>query len=210
MARYTALLANAAVPRPVCFFRVPHLLRHPCLAAVFLLLATACGGDLSLDELQRFQATEEMGRQADTATTWHPTADDPVMLTLAVPARAARGTPVPVRVQLHNGSGRPVSIGLGQNEDVELLVARVDRPARQGALFGPAQLQMREQRGRATVVTDPIRSGRDSTFEVLWPQTDDLGHRVPPGPYRVRAVVNAQLVSSRRLWTDWATVVVAP
>lgn len=195
--------------RPVCLLRVPRLLRRSRLA-VPLLLATACGGDLSLDELQRFQATEQMGRQADTAKTWQPTANDPVTLTLTVPKRVARGTPVPVRVLLHNGSARPVSIGLGQNEDMELLVARVDRPARQGAVYGPAQLQEQQQRGAATVITDPIRPGRDSTFQVLWPQTDDLGHRVPPGSYRVRAVLNAELLGSRRLWTDWATVVVAP
>ena len=181
------------------------LLRRARPVAVLLLVA-ACGGDLSLDELQRVQTTEELGRQADTAATWHPTAEDPVTLTLTVPGRAARGVPVPVRVRLQNGSTRSVSVGLGRNEDVELLVSRVDRSAQQGAVFGPAQLQ----RGRATVGSDPIRPGRDSTFEVLWPQTDDIGHRVPPGSYRVRAVLNAQLLNRRRLWTDWATVVVAP
>lgn len=185
--------------------------RRPRPALPLLLAAvTACGHDLSLDEMQRLQSTEDLGRQADTATVWRSTADDPVTLTLSVPARTARGTPVPVRVLLHNGGTRPVSIGLGQNEDMEVVVSRVDRPAQQGAVFGPTQLPGRVQRARATVVTDPIRPGRDSTFEILWPQTDDLGHRVPPGPYRLRAVVNAQLVGTRRLWTDWATVVVAP
>lgn len=172
-------------------------------------VAVACGRQLSLDELQRYQSTSLLGGEADTAPTWSPTTRDPVTISISVPTQAApRGTPIPIRVRLHNGGTRPVSVGLGQNEDVEVVVARVDKPARQGSLFGPPPPP--QQYRRAAVVTDPIRAGRDSVFEVLWPQTDDVGHRVPAGQYRLRAVVNAELLSSRRLWTDWATVVVAP
>lgn len=171
-------------------------------------VAVACGRQLSLDELQRYQSTGLLGGEADTAATWSPTERDPVTVSISVPAQAVRGTPVPIRVRLHNGGARPVSVGLGQNEDVEVVVARVDKPARQGSVFGPPPTP--QQHTRAAVVTDPIRAGRDSVFEVLWPQTDDVGHRVPAGRYRMRAVINAELLNSRRLWTDWATVVVAP
>lgn len=201
-------------------FRRPRVVRRPPpptgagrRASVLTLtlaacLAVACGAQLSLDELQRYQSTGELGGEADTAVTWRPTPRDPVTLALTVPARVARGAPIPIRVLLHNGGARPVSVGLGQNQDVEVVVARVDRPARQGSVFGPSPLF--QQRGRTAVITDPIRAGRDSVFEVVWPQTDDVGHRVPAGPYRLRAVINAELLGTRRLWTDWATVVVAP
>lgn len=184
--------------------------------ASLLLLAAACAlaacaePQLTLDQLQRYQDTEALGGQADTAGAWRPTSADPVTITLSVPAQVPRGVPVPVQVLLHNGSVRPVSVGLGQREDMEVVISRIDKPARQGAVFGPMQLRNQQRRARATVVTDPILPGRDSTFQVLWPQTDDLGHRVPPGRYKVRAVVNAQLLARQRMWTNWATVTVTP
>lgn len=190
-------------------FLVRRLLLRAVVGAAALAAtgAAGCGGPVPLDQLDRFATTEALGAEADAAVAWRPTPRDPVTLTLIVPARAAAGEPVPVRVRLYNGSPQPVTVGLGQYDDVQLVVARVDRPAKQGAVFGPPQLK--RSTGGA-VVTDPIRPGRDSTLEVWWPQTDDLGHRVPAGTYRLRAVVNAQLVSTRRLWTDWATVAIAP
>jgi hypothetical protein len=180
------------------------------LGALSVVVAAACTErQRALDELQRVQHTEELGREADTAGVWRPTARDPLTLKLSVPARAPRGALVPVRVLLHNGSRRPVAVGLGQFEDVEVLVSRVDKPAGEGAVYGPMQLQG-QRPSRGSVMTDAIPPGRDSAFQVLWPQTDDMGHQVPPGPYRVRAVVNAQLVGRQRMWTDWAVVTVEP
>jgi hypothetical protein len=113
---------------------------------------------------------------------------------------------VSIRVKVHNGSDRPVGVGFAQQNGFDVLVARASGPADSAAVWS---LPKYVSTTRDAVVTDPVAAGRDTVFSVIWPGVDDGGRKVPPGAYRIRATVPAELVSRRQLWTDWVPITIA-
>jgi hypothetical protein len=115
------------------------------------------------------------------------------------------GAEVPIRVRVHNGSDHPIGVGFGQRRGFDVIIARAIGRADSAAVwslpkfFSPV---------RDATVTDPVPAGRDTVFSVIWPGVDDAGQKVPPGAYRVRATISAQLVSTRQLWSEWVPITV--
>src|SRR5207248_11427329 len=127
--------------------------------------------------------TLDLGASAARAKTWTPTDREPVTLEMEMAGTAAYGQMVPIRVRVHNGTPRPVAIGFGQTQGFDVLVAQVGVRPDTGAIWSPIKMP---STSRDATITDPLQPGRDTTFEVMWPGTDDLGHSVPRGRYRVR------------------------
>lgn len=174
------------------------------LAAGTAAALAACDGEATI------QPNEETLRLAETAArakTWTPDSLEPVTLDLEMPSSVARGGVLRMRIRLHNGTSRPIAIGLGRGQGFDVLVAQTRVRADSGAVWSP--LKLYSTSGDVTI-TDPLPPGRDTTFEVPWPTSDDLGHSVPPGRYRVRATVDAELLKTRKIWTAWTPVVVTP
>jgi hypothetical protein len=164
-------------------------------------LAAACDdGNISIDE-----NTMSLGGEAEQASTWTPTAREPITLELIAPRTVARGAEVPIRVNVHNGSDRPIGVGFGLRRGFNVLVTREKGRADSSAVWS---LPIFGGTARDPTVTDPLLPGRDTAFSVVWPGVDDAGRMVPPGAYRIRATVSAALVSTRQLWTDWTPVTV--
>ena len=191
-----------------CVERTPRGTRSPLPlltlgAVVALATAAACGdtGGINVDE-----GTVSLGRQADKATTWKPTEKEPISIELAVPSRVPAGAEVPIRVKVHNGSDHPIGVGFSQQHGFDILVARPSGPADSGAVWS---LPRYVTTTRDATVTDPVAPGRDTVFSVIWPGVDGGGRKVPPGDYRIRATVPAELVSRRQLWTDWVPITIA-
>jgi hypothetical protein len=159
-------------------------------------LGAACGDASMLPSAE----TMALATRAMRARTWEPTPDEALTLQLEVPPSVKRGDVVPIRVHLHNGTPRPVAVGFGATQGFDVLVARVGQRADSGSVWSP--LKMPSTASDVTI-TDPLQPGRDTTFEVRWPVTDDQGHSVPVGRYRVRAFVAAALLHTREIWTPW-------
>jgi hypothetical protein len=152
-------------------------------------------------------ATISLGAQAESATVWTPTAAEPITLEVEVPDSVRSGAEVPITVRLRNGSGRPLRLGVTARRGFDVLVAQEGGRADSGAVWSPMTFY---SAARDATVTDPLPAERDTAVTMLWPTVDDAGRRVPPGTYRVRATVIAELLSTRQLWTDWARVRVTP
>jgi hypothetical protein len=176
----------------------PHspLRRRRAIALGALTAAAACGdvgvtpGDYTIA-----LATESL-----QATTWVPTAAEPVSVELVMPRSIVGHEPVSMQVHIHNGSAHPLSIGMAQREPFQILIAQRGVRADSGAVWSPGSVF---QVSRGAVITDPLPAGRDTVFEMKWPVQDDAGRFVPPGHYRVRAYVSANLLAAQRIWTDW-------
>ena len=153
------------------------------------------------------QETVDLGTESEKATTWVPTAQEPIRVELEVPATVRHGDEVQVRVRVHNGSDRPMGIGFAQRRGFDLLLARAEGRADSSAVWSPPRYFSAT---RDLTVTDPVPPGRDTVFTVIWPVVDDAGQKVPPGDYRIRATVAAELVSRRQLWSEWTPIRVAP
>ena len=151
--------------------------------------------------------TANLARRAARAETWQASEREPVTLTLDLPGTVKQGATAPLRVRIHNGTPRPLAIGFGRSQGFDVLVAQIGVPADSGAIWSPLKVG---STSRDATVTDPLRPGRDTTFEVLWPTSDDLGHPVPPGRYRVRAMVAAELLRTRQIWSEWKPIEVTP
>jgi hypothetical protein len=180
--------------------RRAHALRRG--AALLALAATAACGEAGIlvDE-----ATVKLGADAEKATAWKPTTEEPISIELLTPATIRPGDEVPIRVKVHNGSGRPIGVGFGQRRGFDVIVARATGRADSSAVWS---LPKFFSPSRDATVTDPVAAGRDTVFSVIWPGVDDAGQKVPPGSYRVRATVSAALVSTRQLWTEWVPITV--
>jgi hypothetical protein len=173
------------------------------LLAATVAATTACETDGFYTNIE----TMSLATQAARAETWESSEQEPVMLTMDVPASVKQGTVAPIRVRVHNGTPRPLAIGFGRSQGFDVLVAQIGVRADSGAIWSPLKMK---STSRDATVTDPLRPGRDTTFEVQWPTTDDLGHSVPPGRYRVRAMVSAELLRTRQIWSDWKPIEVTP
>ena len=149
------------------------------------------------------QATVDLGAEAERATTWAPTAEDPIRLELEVPATARAGDEVPIRVHVRNGSTRPMGLGFGERRGFDVILSRAAGRADSAAVWSPPRFYTAM---RDVTVTDPLPPGRDTVFTVIWPVVDDAGQKVPPGDYRIRATVAAELVSRRQLWSEWKAI----
>ena len=171
------------------------------IAATLAALTTACGDvGILVDE-----ATVNLGTDAEKAQTWQPTAQEPLTIELTAPATVRVGAEVPIRVKVHNGSDRPVGVGFGQRRAFDVLVSRAQGRADSSAVWSLPKLYSPV---RDVTVTDPVAPGRDTAFAIVWPGVDDAGQKVPPGAYRIRATVSAQLVSRQQLWTAWVPITV--
>ena len=180
---------------------------HRPLAASCAILLAAIGTGCGDVTLAANNETSVLAANSLSMKTWVPSAEEPVTLTLETPASARSGGLVPVRVHLHNGTQRPIGIGYGQTQGFDVLVAQVGTRADSGAVWSPIKMPTTS---RDATVTDPLPAGRDTTFEVTWPGTDDFGHSVPPGKYRIRAVVSAGLLKTRQIWTRWQPIQIVP
>jgi len=163
-------------------------------------VAASCNGPVTIVVSDQTQA---LATDAVRARPWQPTEQEPVTLPVDMPHVMSYGQPVPIRVTLHNGTTHPMAIGFGRMQGFDVLVAMVGTRADSGAVWSP--LKDASLSGDATI-TDPLAAGRDTTFEVMWPGTDDGGHLVPRGHYRLRAVVSAALLKTRRIWTPWMPI----
>jgi hypothetical protein len=180
----------------------PSSLARPAVLAAVVVVPTvvACSGDVTIAPSDE---TRSLAAAAESAKTWAPSEAEPVTLHLDVPSTVRRGARVPIRVTLHNGSTRPVAIGFDKTQGFDVIVARMGMPADSGPVWSRMKL---EQFGTDVTITDPLRAGRDTTFTAIWPGTDDLGHIVPTGHYRLRATVQASLLETRQMWTPWVPV----
>ena len=181
----------------------PHAVRRARRGGVLLALATvaACGEPgILVDE-----ATVKLGSDAEKATAWKPTPAEPITIELLTAGTVQVGAEVPIRVRVHNGSDHPIAVGFGQRRGFDVLISRSQGRADSSAVWS---LPKYYSPVRDATVTDPVRPGRDTVFSVIWPGVDDAGQKVPPGVYRIRATISAQLVSTRQLWTEWAPIVV--
>jgi len=163
-------------------------------------LAASCDGPVTLVVSDQ---TQELANNAARAKTWQPNDQEPVTLQVDVPPVMSYGQAVPIRVTLHNGTTHPIAIGFGATDGFDVLVAMVGTRADSGAVWSPLKVA---SLSRDATITDPLPAGRDTTFEVTWPGTDDSGHRVPRGRYRLRAVVAAALLRTREIWTPWMAI----
>ena len=171
------------------------------LIALAATLAAACGDTgILVDE-----TTVNLGTDAEKAQTWQPTAQEPITIELTVPATVRQGAEVPIRVKVHNGSNRAVGVGFGQRRAFDVLVSRAEGRADSSAVWSLPKFYSPV---RDVTVTDPVPPGRDTVFSVVWPGVDDAGQKVPPGAYRIRATVSAELVSRQQLWTPWVPITV--
>jgi hypothetical protein len=146
--------------------------------------------------------TMALGRLAERAATWQPSEREQVTIRLDLDTVVEPEKPVPITITVHNGSGRPISIGFGRQDAFQVLVARRTGRADTAAVWSPGPTTNMSPE----IVTDPLRPGQDTVFQVTWPAQDDFGHYVPPGKYRVRAYVAAQLLQTNRIWTDWRQI----
>ena len=128
-------------------------------------------------------------------------------MALEVPPSVRRGENVPIRVVIHNGSRTPLSIGFGQRAGFNILVAHATGRADSSAVWSVPRYMFPS---RDATVTDALAPGRDTVITTTWPGVDDASQLVPPGSYRVRATVSAELVSTRQLWSEWAPITVRP
>jgi hypothetical protein len=185
----------ASTARP--FARVVPL----ALAGALSASAGACGDAGILVE----EGTVKLGTEAERAQTWEATAQEPITIELTAPATVKRGAEVPIRVKVHNGSTRALSVGFGRQRVFDVLVSRAQGRADSSAVWS---LPTFYSTVRDVTVTDPVPPGRDTVFAVTWPGVDDAGRTVPPGASRIRATVSAELVSTRQLWTPWVPITV--
>jgi hypothetical protein len=151
--------------------------------------------------------TMDFGGKAQAARTWVPSPDEPITLKLEAPPSVRRGEEVPIRVIVRNGSQRPVAVGFGQTTGFNVLVARAAGRADSAAVWS---LPVYFTATRGATVTDPLQPGRDTVFTATWPGIDDRAQFVPPGSYRIRATVSAELVSTKQLWSEWTPITVKP
>jgi hypothetical protein len=177
------------------------------LAVVALLFVAAAAAACDDPGILIDQSTLELGTLAENAPTWQPTPQEPIRVSIEVPSTVRRGADVPVRVTVHNGSQHPIAVGFGQRRGFNVLVARAAGRADSAAVWA---LPRMFSPGRDVTVTDPLQPGRDTVFAVVWPGVDDAAQLVPPGSYRIRATVSAELVSTKQLWTEWAPITVKP
>jgi hypothetical protein len=181
----------------------PSSLRRLTLGALAALAtAAACG---EVEGINVFQATLDLGKKSEQAAPWKPTDQEPISIELTAPAAVPAGAEVPIRVKVHNGSDRSVGVGFAQHHGFDILVARFGGPADSSAVWS---LPKYVSTTRDATVTDPVAPGRDTVFSVVWPGVDDGGRKVPPGTYRIRATVPAELVSRRQLWTEWVPITI--
>ncbi|AHG88055.1 hypothetical protein J421_0518 [Gemmatirosa kalamazoonensis] len=162
-------------------------------------LATACGDVAPMQNDDTFA----LGTAAAKQKPWVPTPEEPVTVTMDVPGTVAYGKPMPIRITLHNGTTRPIAVGLGQVQAYDVLVAQIGMRPDSGGVWSPPRMQ---QMSLEATLTDPLPAGRDTTFQVTWPGTDDTGRFVRRGRYRVRARVMAQLLRTKQLWTPWVPI----
>jgi hypothetical protein len=175
--------------------------RRRGLIVLALGVMTACGeAGILVDE-----TTVNLGTDAEQAPEWKPTPQEPLTIELTSPPTARPGDEVAITVRVHNGSDRPVGVGFGQRRAFDVLVARAQGRADSSAVWSLPKFYSPV---RDVTVTDPVAPGRDTVFSVIWPGVDDAGQKVPPGAYRIRATVSAELVSRRQLWTEWRTITV--
>jgi len=174
--------------------RLPLLSLLPVAAAV-----AACDVDVTL---RPEEDTMALGRQAQNATTWAPTEQEQVTIRLEMDSVVEYKQQVPIRITVHNGSGQPLSIGFGRQDAFQVLIAHAEGRADTAAIWSPGPTR----NVSSEIVTDPLRPGQDTVFQVIWPTQDDFGHFAPPGRYRVRAYVAAQLLRANRIWTEWQGV----
>lgn len=197
---------RAYIPR----VRTPH---HPAstvtrpVRVALLALAAAAGAGCEGTQVGTVmsETTFTLGKDAEQATTWTPTPEEPITIEMAAPTTTQPGVDVPIRVTVHNGSKRGLSIGFGQRRGLDLIIAHAEGPADSSAVWSLPKYFLAS---REVTVTDPLAPGRDTVFSVVWPGVDDSGQKVPPGAYRIRATVPAELVSTRRLWTPWVPITV--
>ena len=173
------------------------------LAAVPLAAASVACGDGNAISVN--QETFKFGLEAERAPTWKPTATEPITIELNAPRTVARAAEVPIRVNVHNGSDHPVSVGFGQRRGFNVMVSRARGPADSAGVWS---VPVYVSTTRDATVTDPLPPGRDTVFSIVWPGVDDAGRPVPAGAYRLRATVSAALVSTRQLWTAWTPITV--
>ena len=167
------------------------------------LLAAACEAD---GTLRPEEDTITLGRQAERATTWAPSEGEQVTLRLDMDSVIEHKKPVPITITVRNGTGRPISIGFGRQDAFQVLVARGTGRADTAAIWSPGPTRNMSPE----IITDPLRPGRDTVFQIIWPVQDDFGHFAPPGRYRVRAYVAAKLLRTNQIWTAWRHVEVRP
>jgi hypothetical protein len=177
--------------------------RRPSHAAVIVatsLAVAACGGESAV---YTNEETNQLAAGAARAKTWTPSDREPVTLALEMPTAVAQGGVLPIRIRIHNGTTRPLAIGFGRTQGFDVIVAQTGVRADSGAVWSPLKLY---STSRDATLTDPLPAGRDTTFDIQWPTTDDLGHTVRPGRYRVRAMVAAELLQTRQIWTAWQPI----
>jgi hypothetical protein len=192
-------------PRPATRASAPIARRAwACTLVGAVTVLAACGDQ----EPAALDDSRDLGARSDSAATWQPTEGFPVTITLDAPAQVRGGEPTPVRLRVHNGSIRPISIGFrtGREESYEVLIAKDGGVARDSVVW--SSVAMQADASTTTTLTDPVRPGRDTVLTTTWPGTDDTGFALPPGRYRVRASVAAELFDKRRLWTDWQPLAV--
>ncbi|MBV9878853.1 MAG: hypothetical protein JO180_00070 [Gemmatirosa sp.] len=192
------------MPRPTAF-------RPLLLSGIALAVAGAAACDVQAPIIASNE-TFALGLKSAYARAWKPTATEPVTLEMTMAPTVKRGGRLPIRVRLHNGSTRPIAIGFGQRHGFDLIVAMPDVRADSGAVWSPYKGGDvgSVANDNDVTITDPLRPGADTTFEVVWPVQDDDGRDVPAGRYRVRATVAAELLSTRQIWTSWVPVEVLP
>lgn len=140
-------------------------------------LAAACGAapresrdaDMPMDEAAQVRSSTAVG-------------PDGLVLHLELPARAARGAPVPIRLALENRGDAPVAVGLGGRPVAfDLLVARPDGAELWSRLHGQGIAAVLQERRLAP--------GEVLHFQDSWNQRDNQGRQVPPGRYLVWGVL---------------------
>jgi hypothetical protein len=164
------------------------------------LLAAACEDD---GMMRPADDTIALGRLAEQARAWTPTEREQVTITLDMDSVIEHERPTPIRITVHNGSGRPISIGFGRQDAFQVLVARLGGRADTAAIWSPGATG---SLARDAVITDPLPPGRDTVFQITWPAQDDAGRFAPPGRYRVRGYVAAELLRTNRIWTPWKQI----
>lgn len=155
-----------------------------------------------------------LAQHADTASDWKPTATTPATIGVRAPARIRVDSALVVQLLVHNGGDNRVALGYAEGGRGEMVVARGAAQG-EGALTGRPSDHVvwstaTTQPGRDPTITDGLPPGRDTTFTVRWPGTDDGGHPVPPGRYRYRVALPVKLVGVDRLWSPWQEVEVVP
>lgn len=111
-----------------------------------------------------------------------PVGPDRLVLHLELPARAARGAPVPIRLALENRGDAPVTVGLGGRPVAfDFVVARPDGAEVWSRLHGQAIAAVLQERRLAP--------GEVLHFQDSWDQRDNQGRQVPPGRYLVWGVL---------------------